>query len=77
MYVGAANKAFDTGALAGDVFTQAIGLTLGLSPAELGFGQESSIAPLLGKVREVLPPGKPTASKERCRCRSCRNRRST
>jgi heterodisulfide reductase subunit B len=58
VYQDPANKAFDTEYfLPVMFFTQAIGLALGLSPAELGFGQEFvSIAPLLEKVRDVPPP---------------------
>jgi heterodisulfide reductase subunit B len=38
-------------------FTQVIGLALGLSPKELGFGQEFVDAmPVVRKIEEVPPP---------------------
>jgi heterodisulfide reductase subunit B len=58
VYQEAANRYFETSyTMPVLFFTQAIGLALGLSPAELGLGQEFvSIAPLLDKIRDVPPP---------------------
>jgi len=58
VYQSYANKLFDTNySMPVMFFTQAIGLALGLSPDELGLGQEFvSVAPLLDRIREVPPP---------------------
>lgn len=58
VYQEYANKAFETDyTMPVLFFTQAIGLALGLRPADLALGQEFvSIAPLLDKVLDVPPP---------------------
>ena len=58
VYQGSANKLFETEfEIPVLFFTQAIGLALGLTPKELGFGQEFvDAAPLIGKIQEVPPP---------------------
>jgi len=58
VYQGYANKLFETNyEMPILFFTQAIGLALGLSPKELGFGQELVDAmPVIRKIEEVPPP---------------------
>jgi len=58
VYQDAANKLFDTNYQVPVIFfTQVIGLALGLSPKELGFGQEFVDAmPAINKIQDVPPP---------------------
>ena len=58
VYQGHANAYFETDYRVPVVFfTQLIGLALGITPRELGFGQEFVDAqPLIDKIRDVPPP---------------------
>jgi heterodisulfide reductase subunit B len=58
VYQEAANRFFETNHRVPVLyFTQVLGLALGLSPKELGFGQEFVDArPLLDKIQDVPPP---------------------
>ncbi len=58
VYQDPANRMFETSyTMPVLFFTQLIGLALGLSPEELGFGQEFvSITPLVEKIRDTPPP---------------------
>lgn len=58
VYQGYANKLFGTDyEMPVMFFTQAIGLAMGLSPNDLGFGQEFvSLSPMLNKIVNVPPP---------------------
>jgi heterodisulfide reductase subunit B2 len=58
VYQGYANELFDTDyEMPVMFFTQLIGLALGLSPKELGFGQEFvNMSPLLDKIQDAPPP---------------------
>ncbi len=58
VYQDSANKYFNTDYKVPVLFfTQVIGLALGLSPKELGFGQEFVDAmPIIPKIKDVPPP---------------------